>query len=96
MEGSFGASFLWQHLVLYQNGVRVLGSSRTGAAHVPSACTWSITVGAWPFNLGPFDGDTSFSKEESKYSLFLNLPFNFDIEIYASEDSGINRRYCNG
>lgn len=46
-------------------------------------------------SLGPFDGDT-FSKEESKYSLFLNLPFNFDIEIYASEDSGINRRYCNG
>lgn len=41
MEGSFGASFLWQHLVLYQNGVRVLGSSRTGAAHVPhGASRW--------------------------------------------------------
>lgn len=75
METSLCATILWQHAVLYQNGVDVLGSSRSGAAaHVPSAHIWSITVGSWPFNLGPFDGDTSFSnEEESKDSLFLEF-----------------------
>lgn len=60
--------------------------------HAHGALRWEPGHSTW----GHLMVTPPSQRKNQNIPCFLNLPFNFDIEIYASEVSGINGKYCNG